>query len=153
MTEVDRVKVVQEMWPTIGPHTADSLGAAAVASREIFRMLAHATLFHADALKALPYVVDGYAMLGGLAEAASSEQQALEQLAGWVEHFADDPTLRHADHRGQPDGGIAQAHRAALETAADLREAAGHAEALTRVLQRAQAHTSPLYHHDSEEGR
>ncbi|WP_041561499.1 hypothetical protein [Nocardia farcinica] len=150
MTEVDRVQVVQEMWPTIGPHDADSLAAAAVASREIFRMLAHATITRTDALKALPYMVDGYTVLGGLAEAASSERQGLEQLAVWAEHFANDPTLRHAEHRDQQGGGIAQAQQAALETAEDLREAAGHAEALMRALQRAQAHTSPLYHDDEE---
>ncbi|AVH20134.1 hypothetical protein [Nocardia cyriacigeorgica] len=150
MTKVDRVQVVQEMWPTIGPHDADSLGAAAIASREIFRLLAHATVLRADALKALPYVADGYTVLGGLAEAASSERQGLEQLADWAEHFANDPTLRHTEHRDQPGGGVAQAQQTALEAAEDLREAARHAEALMRALQRAQAHTSPLYHDDEE---
>ncbi|PXX53919.1 hypothetical protein DFR70_12640 [Nocardia tenerifensis] len=150
MIEVDRVQVVQEMWPSIGPHDVRSLSAAAAATREILRTLAHATVVRADALKALPYVVDGYTMLGGLAEAASSERQFLQQLADWAEHFADDPTLRHTEHRDQPGEGIAQAQQSALETAEDLREAAGHAEALMRALQRAQAHTSPLYHDDEK---
>lgn len=151
MTEVDHRQVVQEMWPTTGPHTADSLSAAAVAYREIARMLANATLLRRDVLRALPTVPDGYTVLGGLAEAASSERQTLDQLANWAEHFATDQSLRHDAHRDQPDGGIEQSHHAALGTAEDLREAARHADALTRALRSAQARAGHLYHHDEED--
>jgi hypothetical protein len=152
MVEVDHIEVVREMWPTIGPHTPESLGEAAIAYHEIVRVLAHATLFAGAARKALPTVPDGYVVLGHLAEAASSEQQALDQLANWAEGFAEDPTIRHTD-RPASDLSIQQAQVGVLEAAEDLRKAARHAAALAQALRRAQVHTSPIYHDDEEENR
>ncbi|MFD6464007.1 hypothetical protein [Streptomyces roseolus] len=145
MTEVDHVQVVREMWPTIGPHTAESLGAGAVSVAEIIRTLAHATR---QAQTALPYAPDGYVLLGHLSEAASSEAQVLEQLAGWVDVLADDPTLYHDAHPAGTDLSERQARRDALEAVDDLREAARHAAALAQSLRTAHARISHLGHRD-----
>lgn len=133
---VDGTELVAQHWPTNGPHTEESLASAAMAIQELIRYMAHATI--GTTLSALPFAQDGYIVVGRLAHAMSSQEQVLRQLSAWANTLAADPQLRHDSD--------ASAAMAAIEASEYLRDAAGRADSLGRLLGDAQSALGHLYH-------
>ncbi|MFF5037576.1 hypothetical protein [Nocardia salmonicida] len=147
---IDRVDAVREMWPNDDYNALldpDDLATAAAAVREIMRSLATATCVGPSRDEhSLPYAGAGYDLIGGLAAASLSEQELVANLATWADDLAIDPTLRHADHRGDT-AQISRAHASttAYELSEVLRTAAQHLDAATTALRAAHSKISPLY--------
>lgn len=131
---LDAVDLVNAHWPTIGPHTDETIASAALAISELYRYLAHAT----RSGKALPYIGDGYRALGGFTAGVSSAQQVMMQLGQWVAGLVDAPDLRH-DNAGDPAGTAAMAVN-------ELVVAAGAFGRAATALGRAQSALGHLYH-------
>ncbi len=146
MADFDATDIIDKYWPTQGPHTADSVAAAAAASRELMRYLAHATL-GGSALDALPYASDAYPVAGGLANAAHSQEQVLQQMAAWAGGVSRRADLRH-DGAASAAESRDRACVTALEAAEYLSEAATKATELARLLDQAQSALGHLYHDD-----
>ncbi|WP_306364367.1 hypothetical protein [Nocardia sp. CC227C] len=89
----DRADVVQVLWPTIGPHTAESIGTAAAAISELWRYLAHAT--HSGQAEGLADPADVYLVVGTLRVATSSAMQVMGQLCEWAMALSEIPALGH----------------------------------------------------------
>jgi hypothetical protein len=118
-----------------GPHTAESVTAAARALAALVRHLNNATRDPAT----LPYAGHVYDVLGSLSEAAAGLDQLTDQLTTATDRHAADPTL-YDDRRDRPGRDTAHALIAALYQA---RLAAG---GLAHHLGQAQGAASHLAH-------
>lgn len=132
----------EQHWPLLrrDPALAET---AAVMVGELVRFLNHAT--RPSAATTLPYASTVYRVVGSLATAAHSLEQLCQQLAVRAGELADDPTLRHDEHRDSAD-----CHRAATAAAGTagerLAEASGVADLIATSLHRAQNQLAPLSH-------
>lgn len=146
MTRIDGVQLINDNWPLNGPHTPDSLISAAQAVAELYRYLAHATI--GDAEQAVPNIPDTYPAFGALTTAARSNQQALQQLATRLDHFADfDPNIRH------DEGDDTEGNRAAamlIDAAEYLRAASSAAGQMGADFSHASGQLSHIYHLDAD---
>lgn len=133
------VDVIGQHWPTIGPHTDETVSSAALAVSELCRYLAHAT----RAGKALPYACDGYTVVGRLATAATAARQVLTQLSDWAADLPQSPGLRHDAGENATDTAVA--------AAAHLLAATGALDRASSSLARAHSALGHLYHEQDGE--
>lgn len=130
----DAVDLINAHWPTDGPHTDETIASASLAISELYRYLAHAT----RSGKALPYIGDGYRVLGSLAAGAGSAQQVAMQLGEWAAGLADSPDLVH-DNGGNPAATAGMVVNELVTTGGAFGRAA-------TALGRAQSALGHLYH-------
>lgn len=101
--------IVDQYWPYDGPHDDDQTRQGAVAIARLVRYLNNATgPGHRDS--ALPYAATANSVVAGLAGMAGLMPQLLEQLAGFLQAQANDPTLYddRRDERHYPASRTAQ---------------------------------------------
>lgn len=127
-------------WPLHGPYDPQRLADAFAAAAELVRYANYATQ-HPEALPSAP---EAYPALGTLAATIGGLPQLVGQLAVWTRVLAEDPSLRHDQHRQEHD----QAVDAAKQAAMCLREARCIAEHLHNVLSAAHQRISHLYHQE-----
>jgi hypothetical protein len=127
--------LVDSVWPFDGPHSADSVEAAAVALGRLVRYLNNATGYS----RSLPYAATAYRVTSNLASMAGLLPQLLDQLAQFMEQQAGDPSL-YDDRRN----GNYPAHRTALAVSAALGEARRAAGSMGAVMERAASAASHL---------
>lgn len=122
-------RLIDSTWPFDGPHTEDSVEAAAVALGRLVRYLNNATGYS----KSLPYVGTAYRVTSSVAHMAGLLPQLLNQLAQLMEQQANDPSL-YDDRRNE------RAYPAVLtadRVAAELHGATQTVATLGHQLQRA----------------
>jgi hypothetical protein len=141
--EIDGEQLVAETWPKDGPHSPEALSSAADALYELVRYLNYATDRSGTTL---PYAGYGYRLTGNLAGAAGMQPQLYHQLGRWAASLADDPRLRHYEHRDDPS----VATRETLTASNAFAEAARLAEQLQAALGAAQSALSPLEHEEGQ---
>ncbi|MBL1079478.1 hypothetical protein JK358_34240 [Nocardia sp. 2] len=135
---INRSDMVQMLWPTDGPHTPESMIAAANAIDDLWRYLAHATRGTSDACE---QPADVYLAVGALMTSARSAMQALAQLANWAADLQDDDGLIHDAARNDQERAIAAAAAAGnwlFDGSCDMNHLAQH-------LEKASAELSHLY--------
>lgn len=128
----DPTDFVRGRWNSDGPHTPESIAAAATAIEELMRYLAHATRRDLD-------VPTLYAATGSLAHATQISEQVLTQLANSCVAVSGRTDLRH-------DVADADPSSAALIAADELGvEATRDVRSLRRLLDQAQQQLAHLY--------
>jgi hypothetical protein len=140
MTETNPIygdDVVDTYWPYDGPHDDDHTIQAGRAIGRLVRYLNNATgPGHRES--ALPYAPTAYHAISGVAHAVGLLPQLLDQLAGFLDEQADDPTLYDDRH------GEWAANDTAIAAADWLRDAVRHAHALGSSLSNAGRHAGHL---------
>jgi hypothetical protein len=98
---------VDHIWPTTGPHTAESIISAAAAIAELWRYLGHAMQGYAAKVEPLENPADVYTLIGELAQADHRAANILERLGHWSEYVASRSMgtdhYGHTDDDGAPD--------------------------------------------------
>lgn len=94
--KIDRLDVVEALWPIDGPHTAESIVIASAAIAQLWRYLAHATL--RSNAEALAEPADVYLTISNLAASGNSAAQVISQLERWTSQVKDDPGLHHDEN-------------------------------------------------------
>ncbi|WP_306362510.1 hypothetical protein [Nocardia sp. CC227C] len=129
--KIDRADMVEALWPTIGPHTAESVIEAARGIEELWRYLAHATRNREAAALSAP--ADVYAAVGALKQGAHSAVQVVRQLQNWAAYVSSVDGLARDDDRADPERAAATADYA-VDCLYDARQGmAQHAAALEQV--------------------
>ena len=141
--DIDRVQVVREMFSTNGPHTPESMIAAAEAIAELWRYLGHATISGTREILTDP--ADAYTLTGALAAADRSSVDVLERLALYARNIGDEST--YTKHFGitDPDGSYDQIQSLMNRVTSHLREAASNQGAAAGWLDRAHSQLSFVY--------
>ncbi|MBF6236644.1 hypothetical protein IU474_06070 [Nocardia otitidiscaviarum] len=137
--KIDRADMVQALWPTIGPHTAESISTAAAAISELWRYLAHATRNSTGDALADP--ADVYGVVGSLMTGARSAAQVFAQLQEWSRGLSCEPGL--TDDRDPIDDELPG--DAAVAAAAWLAQARADMQSLASDLHQASLQLSHLY--------
>lgn len=99
--QIDRVAAVRELFPPTGPHSPESVIAAAEAISELWRYLGHAFVFGSERIKSLDQVSDAYTLVGNLAEADERASTVLQRLRTWTNYV----DARSIDNYGQVSTG------------------------------------------------
>lgn len=128
-------RLIDAAWPFDGPHTADSVEAAAVALGRLVRYLNNATGYS----RSLPDAATAYRVTSNLASVAGLLPQLLDQLARFMEQQVNDPSL-YDDRRNENH----PAHRTALAVSAALGEARRAAGSMGAALALAASAASHL---------
>lgn len=142
----DPEELVDQYWPRYGPYSPQRLETALDAAAELLRYAAYATEAGASS-PALATAPDGYQALGALGNAVYRLHDLARRLAAAAGALSHDPSLRHDQHRTQPDRAAAAAHAAAE----DLSQAAVLAHELGRIVGRAHNQLVHLYHQREED--
>ncbi|WP_435590785.1 hypothetical protein [Nocardia sp. bgisy118] len=146
------IDLINQAFSLDGPHTADTVIAAAAAIAELWRYLGHATIGGTRNLLADP--ADAYSVVGLLSVADRRATDVLERLAGYAVNVGDESTYTkhfgHDDPDGSPDQIQAGMHYAATE----LRQAANSRRWSASELDRAAGWLSHIYRNTttSDEG-
>lgn len=132
--------IIDEYWPYDGPHTPESVQSAGIAVDRLLRYIANAT-GPWNAQNTLPYAASAYPVLGGIRDGVHHLPQILEQLKGFIDTQAQDPSL-YDDRRDRP------AEETAYELSVELYEARHAAVVLGRRLSSARGIASHLGNKD-----
>ena len=139
---IDRVKAVQDLFPTNGPHTAEQVIAAADAIAELWRYLGHAFQGYAAKIDALEDLSEAYRFVGNLAVAEHRSANILERLVHWAHYVGARSVGTDAYGISDPDGSIDQIESLMNRVGKHLAKAAtSHLEADT-ALNRAHSQLS-----------
>ncbi|MCU1646406.1 MAG: hypothetical protein JWN03_6681 [Nocardia sp.] len=144
--KIDRADIVNALWPMDGPHTAESVIAAADTIEDLWRYLAHATRRSDSGALAAP--ADVYVSLSRLVTSVRSAEQVFSQLARWADRLQNKTRLAHD---GERSGDHWLAINAAAEAAGWLSKARAVTELLGRNLDQANSSLSHLYIDADEE--
>ncbi|MFE2999359.1 hypothetical protein ACFXG4_30670 [Nocardia sp. NPDC059246] len=134
--KIDSADMVQVLWPTDGPYTAERVIAAASAIAELWRYLARATR-----LDVFDQPADAYVMVGNLLASARSATQMFVQLRDWAVYLKEDADLAHDAARYDQERAITTAAVAAEW----LFAASGDMSLLAQALDKATAELGHLY--------
>lgn len=146
----DQEKFIAELWPTTGPHSAESIIAAAVAISELWRYLGHAFQGYAAKIEPLENVSDVYTLVGALTEADMRAADILARLGHWSDYIA----ARSDPHRGSgygeyghtDDDGAPDTVQSTMNTVTrHFRNAASHHVTSAELLNTAHGQLSFIY--------
>lgn len=137
--------LIGDYWPADGPHSRESVAAAALGIDKLAHYLARATAPWGAGPQVLAQGGDLYRLVGELRSAIGRLDQVLDQAAQRAGHLTEDPTL-YDDRR---DG------RDPAATARELEGALSHARldvgTLSTSLSAAHSAAAHLGHDDSEQ--
>ncbi|MFI2473465.1 hypothetical protein [Nocardia xishanensis] len=135
--------LINQTFPLDGPHTAETVIAAAAAIAELWRYLGHATIGGTRDLLADP--ADAYTVVGLLSAADLRAADVVECLARYAVHVGDESTYTDRFGHDDPDGSPDQIQAGMHQAATELRAAAnGHHWSATS-LDRAAGWLSHIY--------
>jgi hypothetical protein len=130
-TNTDPVTAVQELFSTRGPHTAESVVAAAQVIAEMWRYLGHATN-HTREVLANP--ADAQLVFGALASADRRSTEVLDRLSIYARNLGDESTYTDRFAHDDPDGTTDQIQSTGHTAAFWLADAANqHRPAASRL--------------------
>lgn len=131
--EYEMTEEIRRLLPYDGPHSGETVAAAAAALPPLVRYLNNATRSPAG----LPYAATVDRVVAGLESVAMGLDQLLGQLVEHTERHAADPTL-YDDRHGR------EGRQTALRAAESLTQARGAADVLSAKLQAVRALTAHL---------
>lgn len=109
--------LIGDYWPADGPHSRESVAAAALGVDELAHYLARATAPWGAGPGVLRYGPDVYRVIGELRSAMGRLDQVLDQIAQRAAALADDPTLYDDRRDGTDPDATARLAAAALTDA------------------------------------
>lgn len=146
--EPDGTQIVAQHFPYDGPHSPQRTEAALEAVSVLVRYVNNAT--HTPAgIGMAPQVYNALSQLSG---AAGGLPQLCEQLSSWARDTIADDTVRHDEHRDDPDRGEHAGQEAAGRAHEYLRQASIAATLLRDTLTQAHTELAHLCHDLPEEG-
>lgn len=146
----DQGKFISELWPTTGPHSAESIINAAEAIDELWRYLGHAFQGYAAKIEPLENPADVYTVLGALISADMRASEVLARLGHWSEYVAS--RSMGTDHYGHSDDdGAADTVQSTMNTVTrHLRNAASKHVTAAEVLNLAHSQLSYVYRNPTD---
>ena len=148
MSDLDARDIISKTWSIDGPHTTDSIYAAADAIAELWRYLGHATFARYTDLE--PYHL--YDILGALKPADERSVDVLNRLSDRAAQIASNATEYGKDWAQYGDD-VDTSHLvtpAMTDVADDIRAAAMNHRAAATTLGTAQSATDGVYRKDDE---
>lgn len=146
--DIDPVKVVQELFPTIGPHTPEKVIAAAAVIAELWRYLGHAFQPRAAIIEPLENLGDAYDFVGELALADHRAADVLARLTHWATYVGDRSV--GTKHYGitDPDGSLDQIQSLMNRVTRYFSDSSGTHVTSAESLDRAHSQLSFVYTND-----